>query len=288
MSTFIKKRLSGFLNLLGLSHLTMKKTYALINFLSVLLVLAVNGLSQSQRWNDTTIGEISDQYENLFTPAGYAFSIWGLIFLMLIGYSLFQVRRAFFSKKESPFIEQTGWWFAIANVLNAAWVVAFTYEYVGLSVVIMLGILTSLLMIIRRTNMERWDAPIEVIAFVWWPICIYSGWIAVATIANFSAFFASIGWVGTELSQIVWTMVMITIAVLINVLMVWLRNMREFAAVAIWALVAIFMRHKDELETVAYYALFGALVLFVITGLHAFSNRDTAPHLKLKERLKNS
>ncbi len=191
----------------------MKKTYAIVNFFSVLLVLAINGLSQAQRWNNTTIGEQSDKFENLFTPAGYAFSIWGLIFLMLVGYSVFQIRRAFFSKKKSPFIEQTGWWFAIANVLNAAWVVAFTYEYIGLSVLIMLGILCSLLLVVWRTNMERWDAPIAVIAFVWWPICIYAGWIAVATIANFSAFFASIGWTGTKLNEIVWTMVLITVAV---------------------------------------------------------------------------
>ncbi len=265
----------------------MKKTYAIVNALSVILVLAVNGLSQSLRWNDTTIGEISDQYDNLFTPAGYAFSIWGLIFLMLVGYSIFQIRRAFFSKKESPFIEQTGWWLAIANVLNALWVVAFTYQYIGFSVIIMFGILVSLLQVIRKTNMERWDAPIEIIAFVWWPICIYSGWIAVASIANVSAFLVSIDMGGSELNQIVWTMVMLTVAVLVNVLMVWLRNMREFAGVAIWALIAIFVRHKDNLESVAYYALLGAIVLFVIVGLHAFSNRDTAPHLKLKERLQS-
>ncbi len=265
----------------------MKSTYAIVNFLSVILVLAVNGLSQAQRWNDTTIGEMSDLYTNLFTPAGYAFSIWGLIFLMLIGYSIFQIRRALYSEKESPFIEQTGWWFALANVLNAAWVVAFTFQYVGLSVIIMIGILVSLLQIIRNTNMERWDAPIEVIAFVWWPICIYSGWIAVATIANFSAFFSSLDMKGTELNQIVWTMVMITIAVLINVLMVWLRNMREFAAVAIWALVAIFVRHQEQYESIAYYALSGAVVLFFVTSVHAFKNRDTAPPIKLKERFSN-
>lgn len=263
----------------------MKKTYAFINFLSVLLVLAVNSLSQAQRWNDTTIGEQSNEYENLFTPAAYAFSIWGLIFILLIAYSIFQIRRAFFSYEDSPFIEQTGWYFTLANVLNSAWVIAFTYEYIGLSVLIMLGILSSLLLVIWRTNMERWDAPIEIIALVWWPICIYAGWIAVATIANFSAFFASINWTGTELNEVVWTMVMITVAVLINVLMVWLRNMREFAGVAIWALIAIFIRHKDQYESIAYYALLGAIVLFVITGLHVFKNRDTAPHLKLKERL---
>lgn len=262
----------------------MNKTYAIINFLSVLLVLTVNGLSQAQRWNDTTIGEISDLYDNLFTPAAYAFSIWGLIFLMLTAYSVFQIRRAFFSKKESVFIVQTGWWFTIANVLNSAWVVAFTYGYVGLSVIIMLGILSSLLIIIKRTNMERWDAPIEVITFVWWPICIYSGWITVATIANFSTFFVSINVKGSELTQVIWTMVMITTAVLVNVLMVWLRNMREFAAVAIWALVAIFVRHKEQYESIAYYALLGAAVLVFITAVHAYRNRDTGPHIKLKER----
>lgn len=262
----------------------MKKIYAIVNFLSVVLVLAVNGLSQSQRWNNTTIGEISNQYANLFTPAGYAFAIWGLIFLMLVGYSLFQIQRAFFSSKESLFIEQTAWWFTIANVLNAAWVVAFTYDYIGLSVIIMIGILISLLKIVWKTNMERWDAPISVIALVWWPICIYSGWIAVATIANIAAFFASIEVTGSELTQVIWTMVMITIAILVNVLMVWLRNMREFAGVAIWALIAIFIRHKDNYESIAYYALLGVFVLLFIVVVHAIKNRRTLPHIKLKKR----
>ena len=263
----------------------MKKTLAITNLLSVILVLLVNGLSQSQRWNDTTIGEISDSYENLFTPAGYAFAIWGLIFLMLIGYALFQIHRAFFSKKESLFIEQTGWWFTIANILNASWVVAFTYGYVGLSVFIMLGILVSLMQIVRKTNMERWDAPIEIIALVWWPICIYSGWIAVATIANFSAFFASIDLTGSESTQIMWTIAMITIAILLNIFMIKTRNMREFAGVAVWALIAIYIRHKDSIESIAYYALCGAIVLLAMISLHAYTNRKTAPHIKLKERL---
>jgi len=263
------------------------KRYALINLASVILVLVVNGLSQSQRWNNRTIGEISDRYDNLFTPAGYAFAIWGLIFLILIAYALFQVRRTFFSTKTSDFIEQTGWWFAIANVLNACWVVAFTYDYIGMSVLIMLGILISLLQIIRKTNMERWDAPIEIIAFVWWPICIYSGWIAVATIANFSAYFVSIDLTGTEATQITWTIIMIVIAVGINLFMIAKRNMREFALVAVWALVAIFMRHQYLIDTISYTALAGAIVLFVAVAVHGFKNRSTAPHIKFQERLRS-
>ena len=81
----------------------MKKILALFNFLSVILVLVVNGLSQSQRWNNTTVGEISNKFGNLFTPAPYAFSIWGVIFLMLLAYGFFQLYSAFTSSEESTY-----------------------------------------------------------------------------------------------------------------------------------------------------------------------------------------
>lgn len=265
----------------------MKKKLALINLISVITAVVVNYLSQTQRWNNTTIGEMSAKYDNLFTPAGYAFAIWGVIFLGLIAYALFGIKRAFFSRKETPHIEQTGYWFALTNFLNTAWVVAFTYDYVWLSVLIIIGMLISLLKIVFKTNMERWDAPIEIIAFVWWPVCIYSGWIAVATIANISAFLVKLGFAGSQLTQIIFTMILITIAVYINLLMTNLRNMREFAMVGAWALFAIFIRHKESLESVAYFALAGCVLLVVTAGLHGYRNRATNPFNKLKQRFNN-
>lgn len=264
----------------------MKKTLALLNLLSVLLVIAVNYISQAIRINETTIGEVSNKYFNLFTPAGYAFAIWGLIFLALLAYGIFQVRRAFFSDKQSDFIEQTGYWFLLANLLNCTWVFAFAYEYTGLSVIIMLGILISLIKIILNTNMERWDAPIATIAFVWWPICLYSGWIAVATIANISAYLSKLGWEGGFLSESAWTIVMILVATVLNLIIIKTRNMREFAAVGIWALVAIYIRHKDEMETIAYTALAGSVILFLAIAVHGYQNRKTNPGVKLMERLR--
>ena len=264
----------------------MKKTLAILNLLSVIFVIAVNYVSQALRLNDTTIGEISKKYDNLFTPADYAFAIWGIIFLGLFAYAIFQIRRAFFSKKESPFIEQTGYWFVLTNLLNAAWVLAFVYNYTGLSVLIMLGILFSLIKIILNTNMERWDAPIEVIAFVWWPICLYSGWIAVATIANVSAYLTKIGWDGFGLGDQEWTIIMITIATLLNIIMIWKRNMREFAIVGVWSLTAIFVRHHNSIDSLANMALTGSIVLFIIIAIHSYRNRTTNPVFKLMERMK--
>lgn len=262
----------------------MKKTLAIANLASVLLVIGVNYVSQALRLNYTTIGEISRKYDNLFTPASYAFAIWGIIFLGLLAYSIFQIRRAFFSSKQSDFIAQTGYWFVTANILNAAWVFAFVYDYTGLSVLIMLGILISLVKIILHTNMERWDAPIEVIAFVWWPICIYSGWIAVATIANISAYLTKLGWDGGFLSPEYCTIAMLIVATILNLLMIWKRNMREFALVGVWALIAIYIRHKTNYEAIACTALISSIVLFISIAVHAFLNRKTNPLQKLLER----
>ncbi|WP_047418504.1 hypothetical protein [Cellulophaga sp. Hel_I_12] len=246
----------------------MKKRLAVLNLLSVILVIAVNYASQALRLNNTTIGEISRAYENLFTPASYAFAIWGLIFLSLFAYAIFQIQRAFFSDKTSEFITQTGYWFVIANILNSLWVIAFVYDYTAVSVLIMLGILVSLIKIILNTNMERGTASLAKKAFVWWPISLYSGWIAVATIANISAYLSKLNWEGSFLTEVQWTITMIVIALLLNVVMLWKRKMSVFAVVGVWSLVAIYSRHKNSEEAIAISALVCAIVLAVMIFVH--------------------
>lgn len=256
------------------------KKLALYNLISVVLVIGINYLSQALRLNSTTIGEMSSKYDNLFTPASYAFSIWGLIFLSLLAYAIFQVRQTFFTSEPTVFIAQTGYWFILANVLNCFWVLAFVYNFIGLSVILMLGILFSLIKIIVNTNMERWDAPLPIIAFAWWPICLYSGWISVATIANFATLFTKLGWQGIPLSPQTWTILMLLVAASLNLFMVFYRNMREFAAVGVWALVAIFVRHKETYPNIAYVALATAILVLAVMVWHGHRNRHSNPIYK--------
>ncbi|WP_396635909.1 tryptophan-rich sensory protein [Maribacter sp. R77961] len=258
------------------------KKYALLNLASVLLVIAVNYSSQVLRLNNTTIGEISGKYSNLFTPASYAFSIWGIIFLGLLAYGIFQVRRAFFSDKKSAFIAQTGYWFVVANLLNATWVFACVYDYIGLSVLIMLGILISLLKIILNTNMEREKVSRTTLAFVWWPIGLYSGWITVATIANIAMYLTKLGWNGSFLSETNWTVTMLIIAVVLNIIVLRKRNMSAFVGVGVWALFAIYSRHKASSEAIAYTALAGSILLLVTLLVHNIQNSKVASRSKLK------
>lgn len=259
----------------------MNKKIAVINMISVIVAILSSYVSQVVGINNNTISSLSAEYDNLFTPAGYAFSIWGIIFIGLLVFAGYQLYISF-SEKEKDFTPfKTGPWFYIANFANALWVVAWLYEYTLISVFLMLVILISLITIILGTNMERWDAPLKIIGFFWWPVCLYSGWIAVATIANIAAYLSKIGWDGAFLNEIQWTIVMIMAATIINIVIIYRRNMREFAVVGVWALVAIYVRHLDSQSTLAYISLSGAVLIFLNVSYHGFINRKTNPIYKL-------
>ncbi len=262
----------------------MKKRLSVLNMASVILVIAINYITQALRINETTIGEVSNKYFNLFTPAGYAFAIWGLIFLGLISYGIYQIKMAFFSDKPAHFIEKTGYWFIITNLLNCVWVFVFAYEYTGISVLIMLGILFSLLQIIRNTDMNTEAVSRSTIIFGWLPIGVYSGWIAVATIANIAAYLSKLNWDGAFLSEQQWTITLMAVATLVNVFMVWKRKMREFAFVGIWALFAIYVRHSGSLETIANIALICCAILAIAVIAHFIHTRKSNPFLNPEVR----
>lgn len=254
----------------------MKKFYALTNLIIIIALIAWNYAANAIGINGNTIGSLSREYVNLFTPASYAFSIWGIIFLGLIAHGIYQVKKAFIDKSGDDFILQMGPWLIIANLANGAWVYFWLAELTGISVIMMLIILISLIIVIIRLNMEIWDAPLNVIAWIWWPICIYSGWIAVATIANFAAYLAKVEW-QFLFSEITWTIIMIVVAALLNIFMIITRNMREFAVVGVWALLAIAVRHKGDIPELQWTALISAIVVFIAISIHGYRNRETNP-----------
>ena len=225
------------------------------------------------------MGELSAEYANLFTPAPYAFAIWGLIFIALVVLGVNQIRLAFWGGKHSDSILKMGPWLLIANLGNATWLWFWLNEQTGLSVLIMLVILYSLTMIVIRLDLENWDAPLSVIATVWWPITMYFSWISVATIANISAWLAKLSWAWL-LSDIQWAIVMISIAAILNIVMVLTRNMREFAAVGIWAIIAIAVRHWEQVPIIQWVCIFWIGVLASIVLVHAYKNRAYNPFFR--------
>lgn len=261
----------------------MKKFLQIANGIALVSTIIINYLCNTGKINGTTIGDRSDGINSLFTPAGYAFSIWGLIYLMLFAFAIFQGRSLFNKDKQDDFVEKVGIWFIVSCIANCAWVFLWLYGYTGLSCLAMFLILFSLIQIILRNKMEIWDAPAQIIAFLWWPFVIYLGWISVASIANVSTYLLEIGWDGFGINPQTWTIIMILIAAGLNAFVIFNRAMREFAMVGVWALIAIAVKNWDVESTIAYTALACAIVLFLMISYHGFINRKSNPfYLMLK------
>lgn len=258
---------------------TLKKQQRLsvLNMLAVLFTIGINYYSQLYTIHGNRVSDMSDEYNNLFTPAGYAFAIWGIIFLALFIFAGYQLYCTVIRKRTFDFINQSGLWFALATVGTGLWVMVWLYDYTLVSVLVMLLILFSLIKVVINTNMERWRAPAKTIMFGWWPISIFIGWIAVATIANIAAYLSKLGWDGGPLSPANWTIMMIIIAALLNITLIYTRGMREFGLVGIWALYAIYVRHQGSNESIAIVALVGAVLILISVFSHAFIYRKINP-----------
>lgn len=252
-----------------------------INTVTLLVTIYVNYLSSTGFFRPETIGDISNQYPTLITPAGYAFSIWGFIYLMLFG---FVINQWVLAKDDRIKECDTGPWFAISNIANATWTYVWLMEYTGLSVLVMTVLLISLIALTIKLKLEIWDGPLRVITWVWWPICFYTGWIVLACVVNVSAFLVKLEWGGFGLSNQVWSVVMLSVAATVYLFLVLARNMREAALVGVWGISAIAVKQFDQEPVVAYTAIVISVFLFVVAMVHAYKNRDTSPITKLIER----
>ena len=255
----------------------MKKILQIANILALIGTIIINYLSNTGLFNGNTMATVSARYQNYFTPAGYAFSIWGLIYIGLLTFVIYQGRSLFKEAADGWPAREIGWWFVISCIANSLWVFAWLYDYTGLSVIIMIILLISLIKIILNTRMELDDLPLKKIAFVWWPFCIYSGWISVALIADIAAWLTKIKWDGFGISGIAWTIIMIIIAGIINLFMTWNRNMREYALVAAWALIAIAVANRNVESSIVITAIVMAAILFISSTIHGYKNKETNP-----------
>lgn len=214
---------------------------AIANLLAFLAVVVINYLAVSLpiAWNTTWA--LSDLYPNLFTPAGITFSIWGLIYLSLFWFVVWQIVDLY--KKQSNGITKKIWiWFVISCLANISWIFSWHYKQVLLSVVIMLIFLIVLSVISYKVEMwkklwTRWDKLLVQI-----PFSLYLWWISVAIIANISAWLVNMWWGARGASDIFWTITVIIVAALLALLSLYKKYNVIFALVVIWAFIGIIIK----------------------------------------------
>jgi len=153
-----------------------------INVVVFVVIVAVNALAGSTTLlNGRTSADISDLYPTLITPAGYTFSIWGLIYTLLLVFTIYQVLPR---SREKPFLRQVSFLFALSGILNVLWLFLWHYDIITPSIVLMFALLATLIAIYLRLDIGRADVPLREKACVHMPFSVYLGWITVATIAN--------------------------------------------------------------------------------------------------------
>ncbi len=232
-----------------------------LNWVAFLLMITINALANILPLNGKTTGEIAAQYPNLFVPENLTFAIWGLIYLMLLGFVIYQ-GKGFFQKGESPseLVEKIGYSFILSSVLNSAWILAWHYEKVFLSVLIMILLLLTLIKIYLnleiglpsqdnpKTMKERFFSEV--------PFSIYLGWISIATIANITTWLVSINWNRFGLSELFWTIVVIFLGTILALLFLQKRNDIFYSLVVIWAFIGIIIKRSEGLTNHSLILIF--------------------------------
>lgn len=225
---------------------------------SLVLTLAVNFMANALPLNGVMTGEISDRFPILFVPAGYVFSIWGLIYLALVAFAIYTVTA---KGRADERIDGIAGLFVAANLFNAVWIFLWHYQQFPLTLVAMAGLLVSLLAIYLKLRIGREKRSVMDRLLVETPFSIYLGWITVATVANVSqVLYDSLGWQGSPWSEPVWAVVMLAVAALIGVLMIFLRKEVAYPLVLVWAFVGIWVKQGGT-PLVATTALVGAILL---------------------------
>lgn len=228
-----------------------------------LLTVFVNYASATFLFGDSDTGDVSDKYSTLFTPAGYAFSIWGLIYLALGAYVVYQ---AFWARQDQILYDQLAPWLMVNLLGNSLWLPTFQYEFIALSVVFMLIILGSLVQLQIMLTQDT-TLPARERAWVRVPFSLYLGWISVATIVNLAVFVKYSGWEIPNASESTWVVIMAVVGALLAFLVARATRDWIYPLVFVWAYVAIAVKQSenDLIYPVALGLAAALAVLSVVT-----------------------
>jgi hypothetical protein len=214
------------------------KIFTLISFV---VMITVNALANILPINGISTGDVSDAYPNLFAPAGITFSIWGLIYLLLAIYVVYQFLPK--KKKTEALINKINLYFIISSIANAVWIFSWHYRLIGLSLLLMLVILYSLIKISALTNQKSLNVKDKLYVKV--PFGVYFGWITIATIANVTTLLVCLGWQNFIFPDPVWTIIILFIGTIIASLTAIREKNLAYGLVPVWAYFGIYLKHNS-------------------------------------------
>jgi hypothetical protein len=249
------------------------KIFKILTPLAYVAMVVVNYLANTLPIAGRDTGAVSGSYPNLFAPAGYAFSIWGLIYILLAIYVIYQSKKG-----KGDLVLKVNGLFVLTSLLNIWWILAWHYDWIWLSVILMLGLLFSLLKISKIfknhtfSKKEHWIVRL--------PFSVYLGWITVATIANITVFLVNINWNGFGLSEVFWTILILIVGAIIGSLRTIQNRNIPYGLVFVWAYGAILYKHLSptgfakSYPEIIWTVLLCILAFIVTIGVISFKRKN--------------
>lgn len=229
----------------------MVKTLKYLNLFFFVFMILINILANIIPLGHGNTGAISAKYPNLFTPAPVTFAIWGVIYILVAFFIVYQLDIFNTQMYEQRLIDFIGPWFIISCIMNIGWLFSWHYESLGISMAFMLGLLFSLIMIVTNfsffidtiadTSSTSFIERLSYSAFN-----IYLGWITAATIANASVLLVKIRWDRFGMSETAITNIVLAVGALLGVLFIIFGQRYMASAAIIWAYCGILIKHISQ------------------------------------------
>ena len=243
------------------------KLNAFLNVVGLIIVLTLNALANILPINGYNTGQISAFYPNYFVPAGFTFSIWSVIYLMLIGFVICSIAATGKKMKDSAkqTIKIASPYFQLTCILNSAWIILWHYLYLAASVFVMILFLVVLIILYLKIFQFKKQHTAFMKFWIHHTFVVYLAWICVATIANFTALFVGLGWQGSPLDAKTWSIVMISIALLLGIIFVGKRKESAYGFVLSWAFFGIYGSQMPVARNVGITAALAVSVLLALS-----------------------
>lgn len=253
------------------------KTKSVLAVITFLGMVVVNALANILPINNTTTGDVSNSYPNLFAPAALTFSIWGVIYALLAAYTVYQT--GIFQKKiltsTSKLFSDINTFYILSSLANILWIFSWHYKQIGISVIFMLVILFSLIKIADTTKKLQLSLKENFLIRV--PFSVYFGWITVATIANITTFLVSINWNGFGLTNQLWMVIILFVGAAIGLFRTLKDSNRAYGLVLIWAYLGIWIKHTSTFASQYPTVITTVLIcigLFILAEGKLFLRKD--------------
>ncbi|MEM2930206.1 MAG: hypothetical protein QW797_05045 [Thermoproteota archaeon] len=242
----------------------------MINVAAILATIVFNSIVNILPLNGVTTGAVSDYYPNFFTPPGYVFAIWGVIYALL---TVFMVYQARVSQRKEKYLEEIGLLYLLGAAANILWLIVFHYSYgnpslFAFSPIPIIALLVTLLLTYFRLGVGVRKTPMVQKLAVHFPVSVYLGWISLATIANIASV-VNVLMPGIPLDiQALGTAAVILVALTITLLMLVRRRDFAYSLVVVWASIGIALK-QASIPVIHWTALFavGMIVVTIILML---------------------